>query len=86
MSIRSVTSIGVDRQGEVVRLCHDGADWSPIAVADAVMDMELGIHSYCVNWPEGTTQITDAMDGDLKYLRTERDGTARNSLLDLPRR
>ena len=85
MSIRTVTSIRVDRLGEVTSLCNDNADWSPIGVADALMDLELGINSYCVRWPDGTSQITDAFDGDLKYLRSERPGDSRNWLLDLPR-
>ena len=86
MSIRTVTSVRVDRQGEVTALYNDRADWSPIGVAEALMDLELGIHSYCVRWPDGTSQITDAFDGDLKYLRTQRPGDSRNWLLDLPHR
>jgi hypothetical protein len=86
MTQRTVTGISVGIDGQVVRLYHDGQPWSPIGSADALLDLELGLHSYCVKWPEGTFQIMDSTDGNLKYLTAERDGPGQNSLLSLPRR
>ncbi len=70
--------------GDIVALCHEGASWSPRSKADAIRDIESGVHTYYVLWTDGTTDI-HVVDGPQgKYLRTDKDTTARNNLDDLP--
>jgi len=84
MSTRYVTRSGKDSDGDITRLCNPGQYWSPRAKADAISDIELGLHEYYVQWPEKTTQIRVVNGASGKYLRTDRDSTTRNNLDDLP--
>lgn len=85
MAKRYVTATGKDRDGDITKLCNSGQIWSPRLKADAIRDIEAGVHEYWVNWlhyPETKIRVVQGPNG--KYLRTDRDGTARNNLDDLP--
>lgn len=84
MADRAVRRTGKNAQGDITSLCDDGAAWSPRRKSDAIRDIELGLHTYQVPWTAGRTEIR-VVDGPAgKYLRTDRDGTTRNNLDDLP--
>ncbi|HEX8191287.1 MAG TPA: DUF3892 domain-containing protein [Allosphingosinicella sp.] len=85
MAKRYVTRTGKDRNGDITKLCQTGESWSPRLEADAISDIEAGTHEYWVNWtqyPETKIRVVNGTNG--KYLRTDRDSTARNNLDDLP--
>ncbi|MBU2135069.1 MAG: DUF3892 domain-containing protein [Alphaproteobacteria bacterium] len=85
MADRAVLKTGKNREGDITSLCNDGEAWSPRLKADAIRDIESGLHSYYVPWQSGRTEIEvidDRVKG--KYLRTDRDHTTRNNLDDLP--
>ncbi len=84
MADRPVTHSRKDRLGNITALGKPGEIWSPRLSADAIRDIELGLHSYYVAWPEKWTAIRVVSGLGGKYLRTDRDGTARNNLDDLP--
>jgi hypothetical protein len=85
MADRGVTRTGKDRDGDITSLCSNES-WSPRSKADAIRDIESRAHTYYVPWTSGgRTEIrvvNDVTKG--KYLRTDRDTTTKNNLLDLP--
>ena len=84
MSDRAVRRTGKDSAGDITRLCDTGAAWSPRAKRDAISDIESGRHTYYVPWTTGRTEIRVVEGAKGKYLRTDRDGTSKNNLDDLP--
>lgn len=85
MADRQVTHTGKDRNGDITGLCKPGEYWSARHTADAIRDIELGLHTYYVIWPgyvRTEIRVVNGMYG--KYLRTDRDNTSRNNLDDLP--
>jgi hypothetical protein len=84
MADREVSQTAKNDSGEITGLCKPGAWWSPRSKEDAIRDIDSGDHTYHVQWPEKRTEI-QVVDGKTgKYLRTNRDGTTRNNLFDLP--
>ena len=84
MADREVTRTGKDASNVITALCNPGTSWSPRAKGDAIRDIESGAHTYHVKWPEKRTEIRVVEGATGKYLRTDRDSTTRNNLLDLP--
>lgn len=84
MADRAVRKTGKDRYGNITSLCNDGDYWSPRLSADAIRDIESGLHTYYVPWTSGRTEIRVVNGPGGKYLRTDRDGTSKNNLDDLP--
>ena len=85
MAKRYVRATGKNSEGDITRLCNAGESWSPRSKADAIGDIEGGVHEYWVNWANAPeTRIRVVGSGSGKYLRTDRDSTARNNLDDLP--
>jgi hypothetical protein len=84
MADRAVTQTGKDADGDITRLCNPGEFWSPRSKQDAIDDIELGNHTYYVPWNSGRTAIRVVDGPNGKYLRTDRDGTSKNNLDDLP--
>ncbi|WP_082552312.1 DUF3892 domain-containing protein [Methylobacterium sp. Leaf456] len=84
MADRPVTKTRKDWQGDITALCADGHSWSPRAKADAIYDIENGLHTYYVPWTSGRTEIRVVPGPNGKYLRTDRDNTTRNNLDELP--
>lgn len=84
MASREVRQTGKDRDGDITKLCDPGEPWSPRLKADAIRDIENGIHSYNVPWKSGKTEIRVVNGPNGKYLRTDRDDTNKNNLDDLP--
>lgn len=85
MADRAVRKTRKGQDGDILALCDDGAVWSPRGKHEVIADIENGVHSYYVPWQSGRTEIrviNDRIRG--KYLRTDRDTTERNNLLDLP--
>ena len=57
----------------------------PRSRADAISDIEDGIHEYYVHWGYGIeTDIRVVKAPYGKYLRTDRDNMAKNNLDDFP--
>lgn len=84
MTERAVTRSRKDHDGDITGLCNPGELWSPRNKADAIRDIEFGIHQYYVPWSDGVkTQIRVVNGSKGKYLRTDRDNTSRNNLDDL---
>jgi hypothetical protein len=84
VTARRVTVAGRDRHGYITHLENPGEPWSPRSCSDVILDLELGQYSYFVQWPDRKTEVRDVEDSGGKYLRTDRDSSARNDLLDLP--
>lgn len=85
MTDRAVRRTRKDRDGDITALCDDGAYWSPRYKADAIRDIDSGLHTYHVSWWDGRrTRIRVVDDPRGRYLRTDRDDTPRNNLDDLP--
>lgn len=84
MADRAVYQTRKDRDGDILALCSPSESWSPRLKADAIRDIENGIHTYYVPWTDGRTEIRVVKGPNGKYLRTDRDNTARNNLDDLP--
>ena len=84
MADRAVRKTGKDRDGDITKLCDSGKSWSPRLKADAIRDIDNGIHTYHVPWKTGRTEIHVADGPNGKYLRTDRDNTSENNLDDLP--
>ena len=85
MADRQVTATGKDSDGDIIALCNSRQSWSPRAKADAISDIENGIHTYFVLWPNASRTEIRVVNGPTgKYLRTDRDDTTGNNLDDLP--
>ena len=85
MTRRAVYRTGKDSDGDITKLCNHGQHWSPRLRAGAISDIESGAHQYYVPWPDGTTTEIRVVNGtNGKYLRTDKDGTTKNNLGDLP--
>lgn len=85
MATRNVYKSGKDQDGDITKLCASGETWSPRLKADAISDIENKVHQYFVPWSDGqTTEIKVVNGATGKYLRTQRDGSTKNNLDDLP--
>lgn len=84
MADRAVRKTGKDKDGDITSLCDDGVSWSPRRKADAISDIKNGVHTYHVPWKSGRTEIRVVNGAHGDYLRTDRDNTEKNNLLDLP--
>jgi hypothetical protein len=84
MADRAVYKTGKNSEGDITSLCQDGAAWSPRRKPDAIADIDNGVHTYFVPWTVGRTEIRVVNGPTGKYLRTDRDDTAKNNLDDLP--
>ena len=85
MAKRYVRQASKDSDGDITAICDSGQPWSPRVKADAISDIDNGIHEYWVPWTTGETiiRVVTRSDG-YKYLRTDRDNTTKNNLDDLP--
>jgi hypothetical protein len=81
---RPVTHTKKNQYGTITHVANPGMTWSPRAEADAIRDIESGLHTYYVPWTTGRTPIYVVNGPTRKYLRTDRDQTTRNNLEDLP--
>lgn len=87
MAERAVDKSKKDRDGDILALCNPSECecWSPRSKANAIQDIESGIHQYYVPWGDGTRTSIRVVNGPTgKYLRTDKDNTSRNNLDDLP--
>lgn len=84
MADRRITHPQRDYKGDITAIGQPGQYWSPRAKAGAISDIEFGMHTYFVQWPEKRTEIRVVNGATGKYLRTDRVNTTRNNLDDLP--
>ena len=84
MADRRVTHSRKDPDGDIIALGNPGQGWSPRSKADAISDIESGIHSYHVFVGSHRVDVQVVKKSTGKYLRTDRDGTSHNNLDDLP--
>ena len=84
MADRAVTRTDKDVDGDITRLCNPEEFWSPRSKQNVIYDIESENHTYYVPWPTGRTEIRVVNGPNGKYLRTNRDGTSKNNLDDLP--
>jgi hypothetical protein len=54
-------------QGDITSLCGNGQAWSPRQKADAIWDIELGLHTYHLPWTSGRTEIRVVEGATGKY-------------------
>jgi hypothetical protein len=85
MADRQVTASGKDKDGDITKLCKAGETWSPRPKADAIRDIENGLHTYFVH-QAGTTRVnvTVVNGATGKYLRSTADKSSKNNLDNLP--
>ncbi len=82
---RQVTATRKDTDGDITALCNRFAVWSPRSKANAISDIESGLHEYYVSWAGGIVTNIRVVHGRYgKHLRTDRDSMTRNNLDDLP--
>ena len=85
MADRQVSATRKDNDGDILALCNSAGYWSPRSKADAINDIESGLHTYHVLWQGGRRTEVRVVNGRFgKYLRTDWDDTPRNNLDDLP--
>ncbi len=84
MSRRRVKCTCKNSDGDITCLGNKGELWSPRHKANAIRDIERGLHTYYVKWENKETEVHVAGQGANKYLRTDRDNTSRNNLDELP--
>ena len=83
-AVRQTRKSRVDNFIDIVAVGDIGQAWSPRMKADAINDIESGLHTYHVPWQSGRTEIRVVHGLHGKYLRTDRDSTTANNLDDLP--
>lgn len=83
MTDRRVTHSRKDLRGNITAIGKPGEFWSPRSSADAIRDIDLGLHTYYVLWTTGRTEVRVVDGAHGRYLRTDRDSTTRNNLDDL---
>lgn len=84
MADRRVTATGKDGDGDITSVCNPGESWSPRMKANAIADIEGGLHTYYVEDRSGRSDVHVVDDPDGPYLRTDPDGSASNNLDELP--
>lgn len=85
MAKRQVKATGKNDDGDITSLCNEWQTWSPRSKANAINDIESGIHQYFVK-ETGTQEVAvkvKSRDGK-KYLTTEADSNSKNNLDKLP--
>ena len=84
MAKRQVTHTRKDKDGDILALCNPGYSWSPRDKADAINDIDNGLHKYVVSVasPEVKIKVVKGQTG--KYLRSTRDSKNPNNLDKLP--
>lgn len=84
MADRRVKKTGKNN-GEITSLCNAGEHWSPRSKAEAIADIEGGLHRYYVNEEgyESNVEVHKTASGT-KYLKTNADATSKNNLSKLP--
>lgn len=85
MADRRVRKTGKDKNGNIISLCNGGESWSPRKEADAIYDIENGLHRYYVNEEgyESVIRVITRSNGT-KFLRTDADAVSKNNLGNLP--
>ena len=85
MADRQVTASEKDKDGDITKLCKSGEAWSSRLKADAIRDIDNGLHTYYVQ-QAGTsrTNITVVNGTTGKYLRSTADASSKNNLDNLP--
>lgn len=83
MADRRVTHTEKDSEGDITALCNPYS-WGQRAKADAIRDIENGIHTYYVDAAGSRSDVHVVSEGGDKYLRTDADTTSRNNLDNLP--
>ena len=84
MAERAVTATGKNEDGDITALSSSSRTWSRVSKQDAIGHIQAGAHTYFVPWTTGRTEIRVVQGPSGLYLRTDRDGTERNNLRDLP--
>jgi len=82
--VREVTSVK-KKGGTITHVCNDGASWSPVAVADAIGQIQGGLASYVTRRGDYGALIKVVSDGHGGYyLRSQSDETSADNLDSLP--
>ena len=82
---RQVTRSGKDANGDITKLCNGSEYWSPRLKADAISDIENGVHRYYVLNRLGQRTSIKVVNGPTgKYLRTDPNDQFCDNLDELP--
>jgi len=84
MARRRVKKTGKDSSGNITSLCNSAESWSPRSKADAIKDIEGGLHTYYVNEESYETVVKVVERNGTKHLQTTSDGKDKNILGNLP--
>jgi len=84
-TLREVTATRKLPDGVITHLCDGaGATWGPVAVQDAIVQIEDGSVAYFTNIGGVAAHVNVVDDPQGKYLRSQADETTANNLDDLP--
>ncbi|MCC5907831.1 MAG: DUF3892 domain-containing protein [Balneolaceae bacterium] len=80
---RQITSTKKE-DGVITAICNSTKWWSPVSTSQAIREIENKTYRYYVRigFDEVDIHVVNGANG--KYLRTDRDKTERNNLLELP--
>lgn len=82
--VREVTSVK-KQHDKITHLCNDGASWSPVAVKDAIEQIQAGLATYVTRRGEYGALIGVVSDGHGGfYLRSRSDQSSADNLDNLP--
>jgi hypothetical protein len=81
--MRLITAIRTDKHGHIRELRGD--DWPIRTARHVVEDIEMGMHSYCVQVGGETLIVYDVSEDHHLTLRASHPDTDENVLFDLPR-
>lgn len=84
MAERRVRKSGKDSQGDITSLCNHGESWSPRLKADAIRDIDGGLHTYYVDEAGFKSNVRVYSSPTGKHLKTDADQSSKNNLDNLP--
>jgi hypothetical protein len=82
--VREVTSVK-KKVGKITHVCNDGATWSPVAVSQAIQEIQAGTAKYFARRGDSAALIKVVSDGRGGFfLRSQPDQTSADNLDNLP--
>ncbi len=82
---RYITHVKKASNWDIIEICNPNEPWSPVNKYDAIYEIANSTCQYLVNWGDFSTFIKVVENNsNSKYLRTDKDSTARNNLEELP--
>lgn len=84
MATRFITFTQKNKEDDILFICNNEADWSPLSIENAISHIEDGTHSYFAAGPNGVEAKVHVVNGASgKYLRSNQDKSSSNNLDNL---